>query len=129
MFAAGAGCVALALLGACGSGSGSEQAPQDQSTAGTGLPVKASSVPVGSGILAGDVVVLQLTEGTFTAFSAVCPHQNFKVQAPDSTGVITCLGHMSHFKAADGSRIDGPAMSGLTPVSVKKDGENIVRAA
>lgn len=124
-----AGCGLLALLAACGSGT---ETPSGQSTtnggSSAGLPIKAATVPVGGGVVAGDVVVLQLTQGKFTAYSAICPHQNFTVQAPDSTGQITCLGHMSHFKAADGSRIDGPATKGLTPVSVKLDGENVVRA-
>jgi nitrite reductase/ring-hydroxylating ferredoxin subunit len=122
----GAGCGLLTLLAACGSG---EETPSGQnSSTASGLPIKAATVPVGGGVVAGDVVVLQLTKGNFTAFSATCPHQFFKVQAPDTNGRITCLGHMSHFNASDGSRIDGPATNGLTPVSVKLDGENVVRA-
>lgn len=71
---------------------------------------------------------MQLKQGEFTGYSATCPHQNFRVQPPDSTGTITCLGHMSRFRAADGSVIDGPALTGLTKVAVKVSGTDVIRA-
>jgi nitrite reductase/ring-hydroxylating ferredoxin subunit len=81
-------------------------------------------------VSADGVLVLQLKAGEFTAFDATCPHQNFRVQPPDSSGTITCLGHMSHFRAADGTAIDGPALglSGLRKIAVKVSGAEVVRA-
>lgn len=129
----GAGCAALGLLGACASGSAttpeqSTAAPLPNEAAGGAL-AKTADVPVGGGGVSADgVLVMQLKAGEFTAYSATCPHQNFRLQPPDSTGTITCLGHMSRFKAADGSVIDGPALTGLTKVAVKVSGTDVVRA-
>ncbi|HEX6686591.1 MAG TPA: Rieske (2Fe-2S) protein [Candidatus Limnocylindrales bacterium] len=110
------------FLAACGSES--EQPPVAQPNApGDGKLAKAGDVPVGSGVVSPDgVLVLQLTEGQFTAFDAICPHQAFRVSPPDASGVITCGAHQSRFRAADGSRIDGLAPSGLKaiPVQVKE---------
>jgi nitrite reductase/ring-hydroxylating ferredoxin subunit len=84
---------------------------------------------LGGGVVSAEgVLVLQLKAGEFTAFDATCPHQNFRVQPPDSGGTITCLGHMSHFRASDGTVIDGPALGGLRAVAVKVSGAEVVRA-
>jgi nitrite reductase/ring-hydroxylating ferredoxin subunit len=109
------------LLAACGKDPQPVTPAPGQSTGtGDGSLVKAADVPVGGGVVTPDnVLVLQLTAGTFTAFSAVCPHQNFRVSAPDPQGLITCAAHQSHFKAGDGSRVDGPAASGLSPITVQ----------
>ncbi|GIH04813.1 hypothetical protein Rhe02_28800 [Rhizocola hellebori] len=125
-----AGCAALGLLGACGS----DPAPSPPAQAGpapNGGLVRTADVPVGGGVVSADgVLVLQLKAGEFTAFDATCPHQNFRVQPPDSSGTITCMGHMSHFRAADGTVIDGPALGlgGLRQVAVKVSGAEVVRA-
>ncbi len=120
----GAGCAAMALLGACGSRDENEQEPK----AGAVLTAT-STVPVGGGVLTPDgVLVLQLQEGDFTAYSAVCPHQSYLVRPPDETGIMTCTGHQSKFRATDGIRVDGPALGNLSPVQVKVNGSEIVRA-
>ena len=118
------------LLAACG-GSGEEK-PKSGGTGalGGGKLAKVGDVPVGGGVVSEDgVLVLQLTEGKFTAFDAVCPHQSFRVSPPDGKGIITCRGHDSHFKAADGSYIDGPAPSGLKPVQVEVKEGHVVKIA
>ncbi|WP_117210237.1 Rieske (2Fe-2S) protein [Allorhizocola rhizosphaerae] len=111
------------LLAACGENPPPTAPSPSQNTGsgnGDGSLVKAADVPVGGGVVTADnVLVLQLTAGTFTAFSAVCPHQNFRLSPPDPQGLITCVAHQSHFKAADGSRVDGPAPSGLSPIAVQ----------
>jgi nitrite reductase/ring-hydroxylating ferredoxin subunit len=110
------------LLSACGGGDGQPAAARSSGTGalGSGRLAKVGDVPVGGGIVSADnVLVLQLTEGKFTAFDAICPHQAFRISPPDDNGVITCQGHNSHFKALDGSFIDGPAPSGLKPVQVQ----------
>lgn len=131
----GAGLTGLAaLLAACG-GDDSGEPPAAAGSGATGALgggrlAKVGDVPVGSGVVSQDgVLVLQLTEGKFTAFDAVCPHQSFRVDPPDAKGVITCRGHDSHFKASDGSRIDGVAPSGLRPVQVQVKEGYIVKIA
>jgi nitrite reductase/ring-hydroxylating ferredoxin subunit len=127
-----AGCAALGLLGACGSEPAPPAAPATKAPAApNGALVRTADVPVGGGVVSADgVLVLQLKAGEFTAFDAMCPHQNFRVQPPDSGGTITCMGHMSHFRAADGAALDGPALGlgGLRKIAVKVSGAEVVRA-
>ena len=125
----GAGLAGLGvLLAACG-GEKTPSAAKPEGLGG-GRIAKAGDVPVGGGVVSEDgVLVLQLSEGRFTAFDAVCPHQAFRVDPPDSQGVITCRGHDSHFKASDGSRIDGVAPSGLKPVQVEVKEGYVVKIA
>jgi nitrite reductase/ring-hydroxylating ferredoxin subunit len=128
----GAGLTGLGvLLAACGGGTEPQVATSSGTGAlGNGRLAKVGDVPVGSGLVSQDgVLVLQLTEGKFTAFDAVCPHQAFRVDPPDAKGVITCRGHDSHFKASDGSRIDGVAPSGLKPVQVEVKEGYVVKIA
>src|SRR5215207_5186900 len=120
----GAGCAAMAMLGACGSG-GEDPPPGPKE--GDVLTPK-SGVPVGGGVLTpAGVLVLQLQEGQFTAYSAVCPHQSYLVRPPDRDGIMTCTGHQSKFRALDGMRVDGPALGNLVPVKVKINGSDVVR--
>lgn len=135
----GAGLTGLSvLLAACGGdggdgdGDGGQPAARSSGTGalGNGRLAKVGDVPVGGGVVSADgVLVLQLTGGKFTAFDAICPHQAFRVSPPDDKGVITCQGHNSHFKAADGSFIDGPAPSGLKPVQVQVKEGYVVKIA
>ncbi|GGC54541.1 Rieske (2Fe-2S) protein [Hoyosella rhizosphaerae] len=85
-------------------------------------------VPVGGGIVlfAEQVVITQPSEGNFFAFSAVCPHQGCMVQEPED-GRIVCPCHDSRFEL-DGSRIAGPATSGLRPRQISLNGTSIVLA-
>ncbi|XRQ08622.1 Rieske (2Fe-2S) protein [Actinomadura welshii] len=111
-----------ALLAACGGqGGGAATAEPGQVLATTG------EVPVGGGVMAEGLVIVQPAEGTFRAFDAACPHRGARVEAP-SGGVIVCPSHNSRFNAADGSLIDGPADEALTEVPVRVDGDGIVRA-
>jgi len=121
----GAGCAALTLLGACGpAGEDKQQGPKPGA-----VLTPTSAVPVGGGVLTTDgVLVLQLQEGLFTAYSAVCPHQSYLVRPPDGEGMMTCTGHQSRFRATDGVRVDGPALGNLTPVNVKISGSEVIRA-
>ena len=120
----GAGCAALTMLGACGSGGAEPPGPEEGE-----VLTPTSGVPVGGGVLtAAGVLVLQLEEGLFTAYSAVCPHQSYLVRPPDREGIMTCTGHQSKFRATDGMRVDGPALGNLAPVKVKVAGSEVVRA-
>jgi nitrite reductase/ring-hydroxylating ferredoxin subunit len=127
---AGAGCAALAALGGCSLFSDNTRKPPVVvlPTPGSTL-ARTSQVPVGGGILTDNgVLVLQLKLGEFTAFNATCPHQFFLVRPPDASGIMTCTGHQSKFRAVDGVRVDGPATANLKPMQVTVTDGNIVLA-
>jgi nitrite reductase/ring-hydroxylating ferredoxin subunit len=127
---AGAGCAAFTLLGGCGLFPGERKPPPSAPTPTPGqVLAKTSQVPVGGGILTdASVLVLQLRVGEFTAFSATCPHQFFLVRPPDATGIMTCTGHQSKFRASDGVRVDGPATHNLTPIPVRVSNAEVLVA-
>lgn len=92
-----------------------------------GALVEVGEVPVGGGILVDDILVVQPRKGAFLAYDAVCPHQNVLVSEPDSDGIITCTGHLSHFRMRDGSRVDGPAPRGLRKIDVRVTDGHVVQ--
>ena len=93
--------------------------------------VATADVPVDSGVIVDSgqtkVVVTQPTQGEFVGLSAVCPHQNCLVNKVDGT-TISCPCHGSQFSITDGAVIQGPATTGLTPVNVTVDGDQVVLA-
>jgi Rieske Fe-S protein len=93
----------------------------DAAPAGTVLG-PAADVPVGSGRIYVEqgVLVTQATEGQFTAFSTVCPHQGCNVDKVTGESV-RCPCHGSTF-ALDGSVVQGPATSGLASRTVSVEG-------
>jgi Rieske Fe-S protein len=132
----GAGAVgATCLLAACGTEPTETAAPAPAKggsapAAGgsTGATLAAvADVPSGGGIIKGDYVITQPSEGTFKAFSKVCTHQGCDV-SEISGGVITCKCHNSVFSIEDGSVKSGPAKAPLAAKPVKVDGGNVVTA-
>lgn len=117
--AAGVAAAAVPLLSACGAGSGAGSAGP------TSVTIPTSSVALHSGVIQDKVVVTQPSDGTFKAFSAICPHQGCTV-ATVADDVITCPCHSSTFSAADGAHISGPATSGLAPLTATVSGGNVV---
>jgi len=94
-----------------------------------GFLTRLDEVPVGGGVIVnGAVLVVQPTAGAVKAFDARCPHAGFIVGTPNATGVVTCPGHLAHYRAADGSLIDGPSPSGLRPVAVRVSSGAVLRA-
>jgi nitrite reductase/ring-hydroxylating ferredoxin subunit len=89
--------------------------------------VKTDKVPVGGGVRAGNLMVVQPQQGVFRAFETTCPHAGVAVGVP-AGGVITCPAHDSKFKVNDGARISGPAARGLKQVAVKVQNGVVVRA-
>jgi nitrite reductase/ring-hydroxylating ferredoxin subunit len=86
--------------------------------------LEASAVPVGGAnfdLASQGVIVTQPTQGTFEAFSNVCPHQHQMVSRTDGTQLV-CPFHGSHFSMTDGSVQSGPAPTGLTKFTVKDVG-------
>ena len=88
-----------------------------------------SDVPVGGGKILADkkIVITQPRVGSFEAFTAICTHQGCTVSSV-SSGTINCPCHGSKFSIANGSVMNGPAASPLTPVSIKVRGTSIVQA-
>lgn len=136
--AAGAVVAGAGALAACGSstatssttaaaaaGSATSAGPATTASSAAGTTVAKSDVPVGGGKVSGQIVVAQPTAGSYTAFSAVCPHQGCLVSGV-SGGRITCPCHGSAFDASSGAVTAGPAKSGLTPKKVTESGANLV---
>ncbi|WP_433725108.1 Rieske (2Fe-2S) protein [Nocardia sp. CA-129566] len=83
-----------------------------------------SEVPVGGGVIKGDVVVTQPSAGSFVALDSTCTHAGCKV-ANVSGGTINCACHGSKF-GLDGSVVNGPATRPLASKSVHVEGDSIV---
>jgi nitrite reductase/ring-hydroxylating ferredoxin subunit len=138
---------AVCLLAACGRAEAPPAVPQAEAppavppsttpstttssttTATNAGLVALNDIPIGGGVIvAGPTLVVRLAGDVVKAYSAVCPHATITVGTPDATGRITCPGHGSHFRAADGSLIDGPAPRGLTAVAVTVKNGQVVPA-
>jgi Rieske Fe-S protein len=86
-----------------------------------------SDIPPGGGKIFDQekVVVTQPTEGTFKAFSAICPHMGCTLSSV-SGGWINCPCHGSTFSITDGSANNGPATNPLPEKTLKVDGDNLI---
>jgi Rieske Fe-S protein len=99
-------------------------------TGATGSPGAANAiattaeVPVGSGVIVGEVVVTQPSAGDFKGFSAICTHKGCTVDEV-ADGTINCPCHGSKFNL-DGSVANGPATEPLEPKAVTVQGDSIV---
>ena len=126
----GAGLVLTAgALAACGNSdkaSADGQAPAAPPPATGAAIAKKSDVPVGSGVIVGDVVVTQPTAGVFKGFSSTCPHRGCAVNKVVN-GTIDCPCHGSTF-SLDGAVLTGPATQPLEAKAVTIQGDSIVLA-
>ena len=133
--------VALPVLAACGSSSGSGDATgstaSDPTTStgstssgsgstGSSGGIKTSEIPVGGGrIFASQkIVVTQPTAGDFKAFSSICTHQGCPVTKV-ADGTIDCPCHGSRYSIKDGSVESGPAPKPLPAKSVTVNGDTL----
>lgn len=123
--AAAMGIGATATLTACAGGAQNDQ-PAGPRTLDQQVAVAKSEVPVGGGVIKPEarIVVTQPAADQFQAFSAVCPHQGCLVSLIRDNAIV-CACHTSLFAITDGSRISGPAASGLPAVRVTEDGDNL----
>ncbi|MDT5016294.1 MAG: hypothetical protein QOD39_2454 [Mycobacterium sp.] len=87
---------------------------------------KTAEVPVGSGVIVGEIVVTQPSAGEFKGFSAICTHAGCTVNKV-ADGTIDCPCHGSKFNL-DGSVAHGPATKPLEPAAVTVQGDSIVLA-
>ena len=140
LYGAAAAGLALPVLAACGSDSGSgtdtvgtapePSAPAAPSSSAAGEPaagaIPQADIPVGGGKIFNDekMVVTQPTEGEFKAFTAVCTHTGCLVGSV-SDGSINCPCHGSKFSITDGSVQSGPASSPLAEKSVSVAGSGL----
>ena len=85
---------------------------------------KTSDVPVGSGVIVGEVVVTQAAAGDFKGFSSTCTHAGCALNEV-ADGTINCPCHGSKFNL-DGSVAHGPATKPLKSKDVTVQGDSIV---
>lgn len=89
----------------------------------------AGGVPVGGAARftdpsSGDpALVLQLTQGSFVAYDAVCPHAGCTVGYSSAARLIVCPCHGSEFDPATGAVEVGPAPTGLRTITVAEGGD------
>jgi Rieske Fe-S protein len=117
----------VGTVAACSSSKGASGGSSSSGGSGSGqVSVPSSSVPVGGGYIdkSNLVVVTQPQAGVFKAFTAVCTHQGCTV-ANVTNNQIICPCHGSVFSAKDGSVVNGPASSGLAPMTAKVNGSNV----
>jgi thiosulfate dehydrogenase [quinone] large subunit len=101
--------------------------------AGTAIGA-ASEVPVGGAARftdpkSGDPgLVIQLSEGRFVAYDAVCPHAGCTVAYSTAAKLIVCPCHGSEFDPTTGTVVSPPAPHGLgtIPVAVNARGDLVV---
>ena len=118
----GAGLATVGIaVGACtGPNESNPRLPDEHAQA----TVAKSAVPVGSGVIVDQFVITQPTEGSFAAYSSICPHQGCPVNGI-AGDTITCGCHGSTFSTLDGSATQGPATKGLAEATVTEDGDQL----
>ena len=84
----------------------------------------ASDVPVGGAASFTDpkegvpALVVQVKQGVFRAFSAVCPHAGCQVQFDQQGDLFVCPCHGSVFNGSTGAVQQGPASTGLSSIPI-----------
>ena len=136
LLGAGLGLV-TAVLAACSTYGKKPEAAGESSTTpaapsasgGTAAPAakaiaKTSDVPVGSGVIVGEVVVTQPSAGVFKGLSAKCTHKGWTVDKV-ADGTIDCPCHGSKFNL-DGTVVNGPAQEPLAVENITVQGDSIM---
>jgi Rieske Fe-S protein len=133
-FLIGAGLgLAVTVLAACTSKAQKSEAPGESTTAPTAATAargpgdaiaSTADVPVGSGVIVGDIVITQPAAGDFKGFSATCTHNGCTLNKV-ADGAIDCPCHGSKFNL-DGSVARGPAKKPLKSEAISVRGDSIV---
>jgi thiosulfate dehydrogenase [quinone] large subunit len=127
---AGTALAAAAVLGVAASFRDRKPAPPTKTASPPAALTATADVPVGGGKQVTDsqtgdpAWVLQLHQGAFTAYDAVCPHQGCTVDFLSSSAGFACPCHGSRFDA-QGRVVSGPAPRGLTPIPVQVMGGEV----
>jgi len=104
------------------------QPPATTTPAGTAIG-PASDVPVGGSARFTDPstgdpgLMLQLSQGDFVAYDAVCPHAGCTVGYSPAAKLIVCPCHGSEFNPSSGAVEVGPATRGLRQIRVSEGGD------
>ena len=117
------------VLAACGSPSVQPDPSAKGPAASAGGATPTSEIPVGGGTIfaASMTVVTQPKAGTLKAFDTTCPHQGCPVNQV-ANGTIDCPCHGSQFDITTGNPVAGPAVTGLTPKTIKVTGDTFTVA-
>ena len=127
--------VAAGALAACSKSEEKPAATGDSGASGSSsaaakpagdVITKTADVPVGGGVIVGEVVVTQPAAGTFKGFSSKCTHKGCAVNKV-ADGTIDCPCHGSKFNL-DGSVANGPATAPLETQAIAVKGDSIVSA-
>ena len=127
--------LAAAVVAACSTSGKKPEASGEPTTTtaspATGAPApaakpiaKTADVPVGSGVIVGDVVVTQPAPGVFKGLSAICTHAGCTVDKV-ADGTIDCPCHGSRYHL-DGTVANGPAVNPLPAKAISVQGDSIV---
>jgi Rieske Fe-S protein len=135
LLGAGLGLV-TAVVAACSTYGKKDEAASESSattpaapSGGTAAPAakalaKTTDVPVGSGVIVGEIVLTQPSAGVFKGFSAKCTHKGCLVDKV-ADGTIDCPCHGSKFNL-DGTVAKGPADKPLEEENVTVQGDSII---
>lgn len=85
---------------------------------------KTKDVPVGGGVILGDVVLTQPRPGEFRAFGATCTHLGCHLSSVRD-GAVRCRCHGSRF-TLDGAVAGGPAFAPLIARTVRVEGDAVI---
>jgi len=123
--------VAAGALAACSKSEEKPAATGDSGSSAAAKPAgdvitKTADVPVGGGVIVGEVVVTQPAAGSFKGFSSKCTHKGCAVNKV-ADGTIDCPCHGSKFNL-DGSVANGPATAPLETMAIAVKGDSIVSA-
>ena len=127
--------VAAGALAACSKSEEKSAATGDSGASGSSsagakpagaVITKTADVPVGGGVIVGEVVVTQPAAGSFKGFSSKCTHKGCAVNKV-ADGTIDCPCHCSKFNL-DGSVANGPATAPLATTAIAVKGDSIVSA-
>ena len=75
-------------------------------------------------------LLIHLPSGQFVAYERACTHEGVAVNYNAATHTIICPAHNSIFDPANGAKVlQGPALTPLTPVTVRVNGDGTITTA